>query len=117
MNLKRVLLTAIAGCTLALIACDYDVPLTTSPTRRVDVRLLGDWWIIAADKEQREPRLEHMKIRQFDDSNYTISYQGDLYRAHHSDVASLPLVSVQSIEDKERKYLYFACSFPTTANG
>jgi len=27
----------------------------------------------------------------------------------HSDVAGLPLVSAQNIEDKDRKYVYFAC--------
>lgn len=108
MNLRDVLLSAIVGCALALSACDYDVPITSSPTRPVDARLLGDWWLLAVEKDQREPHLEHMKIRRFDDSNYSISYQGDLYRAYHSDVAGLPLVSVQSIEDKDRKYLYFA---------
>jgi hypothetical protein len=93
---------------LALSACDYDVPITTSPTRPVDARLFGDWWLLAVEKDQREPHLEHVKIRRFDDSNYSISYQGDLYRAYHSDVAGLPLVSAQNIEDKDRKYLYFA---------
>ncbi len=107
-HLKRGLLIIAVGCTLALIACDYDVPITTTPTRRVDARLFGDWWIITAEKEQREPRLEHMKIRRFDDSNYAISYEGGLYRAHHSDAAGLPLVSVQEIEDEQRKYVYFA---------
>jgi len=100
--LKHVpLLTAVA-CTLALTACEYDVPITASPTRQVEARLLGDWTIVTPQKR------EHMQIRRFDDWNYVVSIDGGLLRAHHSDLGGMPLVSVQNLEDAKRKYSYFA---------
>ncbi|PYJ24595.1 MAG: hypothetical protein DME91_08345 [Verrucomicrobia bacterium] len=30
-------------CILAFGACEYDVPITPSPTQKVQERLLGDW--------------------------------------------------------------------------
>jgi hypothetical protein len=107
--LKRILSSAVVACTLALSACDYDVPITANPTRRVDARLLGNWTLVSPLKS------EHMKIRRFDDSNYVIAYQDGFYRAHHSDVADLPLVSVQQIED-QRKFVYFAWQLSDDGN-
>ena len=107
--MKEGLLVVSLICTLLLSACDYDVPITVHPTRAIDERLLGDWWIWTAE------RVEHLKIRRFDSSNYVIShgdqdpYQRDFYRAHHSDIPGLSLVSVQRIEDEgDGKYCYFA---------
>ena len=109
-SLKRGLSSAVVACTLALSACDYDVPITTNPTRRVDARLLANWTLVSPLKS------EHMRIRRFDDSNYVIAYQDGLYRAHHSDVADLPLVSVQVIEDQQRKFVYFAWQLSDDGN-
>lgn len=100
--LNRALRCAFVACVLGLIACDYDVPITTTPTGPVDERLLAEWTLVSPGKS------EHMKIRKFDDSNYVVSYDGDLYRAHHSNLAGLPLVSVQWIDGDERKYAYFS---------
>ena len=108
--LKQVLILAAVACALALTACDYDVPITASPTRQVDARLLGNWTIVTPQKS------EHMKIRRFDDSNYVVSYGGDLFRAHHSDLGGMPLVSVQTIEDAKRKYCYFAWALSDDGN-
>jgi hypothetical protein len=108
-NMKRALLKISLIGVLVISGCDYDVPITVNPTRPIEERLLGDWRILTAEK------IEHLKIRRFDGLNYVISYgeedpyQRDFYRAHHSDVAGLALVSVRRIEDEgEGKYCYFA---------
>jgi hypothetical protein len=45
----------------------------------VQERLLGDW-ISLDDKET-------MKVRRLDDNIYIVYFDGDLFRAYHSDVA------------------------------
>jgi hypothetical protein len=85
-------------CTLAFTACEYEVPITSSPTRKVQERLLGDW--VSLDGK------ENMKVRRLDDNNYIVYYDGDLFRAYHSDVAETPFVSVQDINSSDRKYAY-----------
>jgi hypothetical protein len=79
-------------------ACQYDVPITPAPTRNVNQRLLGDW--LSADGK------ENMKVRRLDDSVYIVYYDGDLFRAYHSDVAETPFASVQDINSNDRKYAY-----------
>jgi hypothetical protein len=83
---------------LAFAACEYEVPITPSPTRKVEERLLGDW--VSLDGK------EQMKVRRFDDNIYIVYYDGDLFRAYHSDVAETPFVSVQDINSRDRKYAY-----------
>jgi lipopolysaccharide export LptBFGC system permease protein LptF len=83
---------------LAFTACEYEVPITSSPTRKVQERLLGDW--VSLDGK------ENMKVRRLDDSIYIVYYDGDLFRAYHSDVAETPFVSVQDINSRDRKYAY-----------
>jgi hypothetical protein len=83
---------------LAFTACEYEGPITSSPTRKVQERLLGDW--VSLDGK------ENMKVRRLDDNIYIVSYDGDLFRAYHSDVAETPFVSVQDINSRERKYAY-----------
>jgi hypothetical protein len=41
-----------------------------------------------------------------DDSTYVVYYDGDLFRAYHSDVAEMPLASVQDLNSNDRKYAY-----------
>ena len=84
--------------TLAFTACEYEVPITSSPTRKVQERLLGDW--VSLDGK------EQMKVRRLDDSIYIVYYDGDLFRAYHSDVTETPFVSVQDINSSDRKYAY-----------
>jgi hypothetical protein len=83
---------------LAFAACQYEVPITPSPTRGVQERLLGDW--VSLDGK------EQMKTRRLDDSIYIVYYDGDLFRAYHSDVAEMPFVSVQDLNSNDRKYAY-----------
>ena len=89
---------AVSLCILAFTACEYEVPITSSPTRKVQERLLGNW-ISQDDKE-------HMRVRRLDDNIYIVYYDGDLFRAYHSDVANTPFVSVQDINSNDRKYAY-----------
>ena len=83
---------------LCFAGCQYDVPITASPTRKVDQRLLGDW--VSLDGK------EQMKVRRLDDNIYIVYFDGDLFRAYHSDVAETPFVSVQDINSSDRKYAY-----------
>jgi lipopolysaccharide export LptBFGC system permease protein LptF len=89
---------AICLSILAFAACQYEVPITPSPTRGVQEQLLGDW--VSLDGK------EQMKTRRFDDNTYIVYYDGDLFRAYHSDVAETSFVSVQDINSNDRKYAY-----------
>ena len=83
---------------LAFSACEYEVPITSSSTRKVEERLLGNW--------SSPDGKEKMKVRRLDDSIYIVYYDGDLFRAYHSDIADMPFVSVQDINSSDRKYAY-----------
>jgi hypothetical protein len=89
----------IAVCLLVgLAACNYEVPITSTPTRKVQEQLLGDW--TSSDGK------EQMKVRRLDESFYVVYYDGDLFRAYHSDLADVPFVSVRDLNSKDRKYAY-----------
>ena len=45
-------------------------------------------------------------MRRLDDRTYVVYYDGDLFRAYHSDVTEIPLVSVQDLNSNDRKYAY-----------
>lgn len=85
-------------CILTFVACNYEVPITSSPTRNVQERLLGNR--ISLDGK------EDMRVRRLDDNIYIVYYDGDLFRAYHSDVADTPFVSVQDLNSSDRKYAY-----------
>jgi hypothetical protein len=94
----RIVGVAIGLCSLAFTACQYDVPITSSPTRKVQEQLLGDW--------RSTDGKEEMKLRSLDDSVYIVYYDGDLFRAYHSDVAETRFASVQDLNSSDRKYAY-----------
>ena len=94
----RIVPIAIGLCALAFTACQYDVPITSAPTRKVQEQLLGDW--TSADGKEK------LKLRSLDDSIYIVYYDGDLFRAYHSDVAETPFVTVQDLNSSDRKYAY-----------
>lgn len=100
LNLAIVILAA--ACCFCLSGCegDYVVPITSTPTRKIEQRLLGNWVSKAGT--------ERMKVRKFDDSNYIVSYDGDLYRAYHSDLNKTSFVSAQEIDSAGRKFVYLA---------
>jgi len=80
---------AVCLCILAFTACKYEVPITSSPTRNVQEQLLGDW--TSSDGK------EQMKVRGLDEGFYVVYYDGDLFRAYHSDAADIAFVSVQDL--------------------
>src|SRR6266699_2743555 len=94
----RVVGVAIGLCSLAFTSCQYDVPITSAPTRKVQERLLGDW--TSADGKEK------LKLRSLDDSIYIVYYDGDLFRAYHSDVAETPFATVQDLNSSDRKFAY-----------
>ena len=91
---------------LLLAGCNYDVPLTAKPTHQADPRLLGEW--VSFDKD--EQKLEQMTVRQLDDSAYVVAMDHDIYRVFHSDFAGTQFVSVQDLNNSERKYAYYVWS-------
>jgi hypothetical protein len=64
----------------------------------VQERLLGDW--TSTDGKEK------LKLRSLDDSVYIVYYDGDLFRAYHSDVAETPFATVQDLNSSDRKYAY-----------
>jgi len=64
----------------------------------VQEQLLGDW--TSADGKEK------LKLRSLDDSIYIVYYDGDLFRAYHSDVADTPFATIQDLNSSERKYAY-----------
>ena len=83
---------------LAFTACQYDLPVTSAPTRRVQEQLLGNW--------KSSDGKEELKVRSLDDSVYILYYDGDLFSAYHSDVAQTPFVSVKDLNSGDRRYAY-----------
>jgi len=96
---RRILIGVVSClCILAFAACEYEVPITPSPTRKVQEQLLGNW--VSLDGK------ENMRVRRLDEGTYVVYYDGDLFRAYHSDVAEMPFVSVQDLNSNDRKYAY-----------
>ena len=89
---------AIGLCSLALTSCNYDVPITSAPTQKVQERLLGDW--------RSTDGKEELRLRRLEDSVYIVYYDGDLFRAYHSDVAETPFATVQDLNSNDRNYAY-----------
>ena len=85
-------------CLVLFGACQYEVPITQSSTRKVQEQLLGNW--VSLDGK------ENMRVRRLDDSTYVVYYDGDLFRVYHSDVGETPFVSIQDLNSNDRKYAY-----------
>ena len=87
-------------CCVGLSGCDYDVPITPEPTRQVDPRLMGNW-VSAAGKDK-------MRVRRLDNAHYIVTFNGDLFYVHHSDVAGTAFFSAQELDSADRRYLFLA---------
>lgn len=99
MNRRATILGGVAAlCMLLVPACQYEVPITATPTRNVDQALLGDW--LSLDGK------ENMKVRRLEENVYVVDYDGDLFRAYHSDVGNTAFVTVQDLNSNDRKYAY-----------
>jgi hypothetical protein len=105
--MKRPFTLAMLCTLLVLVACEFDVPITAEPTRRVESTLLGDW---TGTEWNDQDCKDQLKIRRYDDSSYVVSLNGALHRAWHSDVEGMPLVTVQNLDSPERKYSYYTWS-------
>ena len=91
----------IAACSVALAGCEYDVPITSSPTNKVDERLLGNW----VSQDQKDA----MEVGKYDDSNYVVSFKsGGLFKVFSSAIDDVQFVSVQGISKGDRKFYYWA---------
>lgn len=96
---RRIIFGGVVGlCVLVFNACQFEVPITSSPTGKLQEQLLGNW--VSLDGK------ENMGVRRLDDSTYVVYYDGDLFRAFHSDVGEMPLASVQDLNSNDRKYAY-----------
>jgi len=91
-------LAVLCLCLVCFGACQYEVPITSSPTRKVEERLLGNW--TSADGKEK------LKVRRLEESTYVLYYDGDLFRAYHSDIEETPFVSVQDLNSNDRKFAY-----------
>jgi hypothetical protein len=90
----------VAACWFAFSGCVYNVPITSKPTGKIDVRLLGHW--ISKDGKNK------LKVVKLDDYNYIVANtDGNLYRVWHSDVADTPFVSVLNLETDKPQYSYW----------
>jgi hypothetical protein len=85
----RLLLVSLALFVLG--SCIYEAPLTESPTRKIDERLIGDWVSV-----EEKPGV--IQIRKFDDSNFILIDGGTVYRVFHSDFEGLNFLSLQNLE-------------------
>lgn len=98
MNAARPLKTIFAVLALALAGCEFEAPITEKPTRPTIDKLVGTWKAVGDT--------DVMKVRQLDASTYIVSYNGDLYSAHHSDLGGVPYVSVLHLDPQNRKYSF-----------
>jgi hypothetical protein len=64
----------------------------------VQEQLLGNW--------RSSDGKEELKLRRLEDSVYIVYYDGDLFRAYHSDIADTPFATVQDLNSNVRKYAY-----------
>jgi hypothetical protein len=96
---------------LLLTGCDYDAPLTPTPTQKLDARLLGDW-VPAKKDDANDPA---MHVRQWDDSTYAIAIEDDVYRVWHSDFAGTAFVSAQDLNSAARKFCLYTWALSADA--
>lgn len=91
-----------ASMSLFIVGCHFDFSLTANPTRPIDNRLVGDWVYVDVDGQ----RIERMNVRKLDATTFIVSYEGELYRAFHSDFAGVSFISVQDLHSDPGKFLY-----------
>lgn len=97
---------------LALTGCDFEAPLTATPTRKLEPKLLGEWIAVPKDADKPEP----MGVHAWDASNYAVGLGTDVYRAYHSDFAGLPLLSVQDLNSDQPTWCLFTWALSADGN-
>lgn len=98
MNATHSLKILLALGALLLAGCEFEAPITEKPTRATVDKLVGTWKAVGDT--------DVMKVRQLDASTYIVSYNGDLYSAHHSDLGGVAYVSVLHLDPQNRKYSF-----------
>ncbi len=98
MNAARPLKFIPALLALALAGCEFEAPITEKPTQPTNDKLVGTWKAIEGS--------DVMKVRQLDAATYVVSYNGDLYSAHHSDLGGVAYVSVLHLSPENRKHSF-----------
>lgn len=101
--MRRIFATAV--CAALLLGCHFDRSLTAEPTRNIDERLTGTWTPVDPTEKNA------IVVRAYDDRNYVLAFGSDeIYRAFHSDAAGMPILSVQNLNDSERKWVFITWS-------
>jgi hypothetical protein len=62
----------------------------------VQGQLLGDWTSTVGNEE--------LKLRRLGDSVYIVYYDGDLFRAYHSDFSETSFATVLHLNLRDRKF-------------
>ena len=91
-------LLIIAAAVFALLSCEYTFPLT-EPTQPVEKRVVGDY-------TSATPERQWLKIRPLDENHYIVVHDGTIFRAHHSEVDGMALVSLENLDDGTGKWTY-----------
>ena len=92
------LVSAFAALFCAACEGEYVIPITAAPTHKVDQRLIGNW--------VEKGGTDRIRVRSYDEMNYIVSYNDDLYRAYHSDLGKMPLVTLQDVDSPSRIYAF-----------
>src|ERR1700704_5895577 len=103
--MMRLLLVSLA--LFIFSSCIYEAPLTESPTRKIDERLIGDWVSV-------EEKPSVVQVRKFDDSNFVLIDGGTVYRVFHSDFEGVNFLSLQNLEtngNSARKFAFIDYRF------
>ena len=82
-------------------SCIYEAPLTQTPTRKIDERLIGDWVSV-------EEKPSVIQIRKFDDWNFILIDGGNVYRVFHSDFEGLNFLNLQNLDNNSTSARRFA---------
>ena len=92
---------------LLLSSCIYDAPLTDTPTRKIDERLIGDWVSV-------EEKPSVVQVRKFDDTNFVLIDGRNIYRMFHSDFEGINFLSLQNLDtngSSARKFAFIDYRF------
>ena len=100
----------VAAVLVPLAACNFEFPLTATPTRTIEPKLLGEWTSTNNDETVT------MKVVKLDAHTYIVSVDDDIYRAFHSDFEHTPFLSVQDLGTKNRLYAYANWSLSADGN-
>ncbi len=97
------------ACCLVFNGCQYEVPITSKPTRKIDERLLGNW----TSKDGKDK----MQVVKLDDSDYIVYSGGAIYRVYHSDLEGTPFVTVLQLTSDSSAPTYYYWAWRLSGDG